>query len=74
MRTNQAHLQGLGVSHPALDTLVQAAESAGSLGAKLSGAGRGGCMIALVAAESREAVRRALVAAGGMHVMGTVIR
>jgi mevalonate kinase len=74
MRANHGYLQEMVVSHPALDALVEAAMSAGALGAKLSGSGRGGCMVALVAAEDRETVRRALVAAGAMHVMGTVIR
>lgn len=47
---NEAHeiLQKLSVSSPELDTLVAAALSAGALGAKLTGGGRGGCMIALV--------------------------
>jgi mevalonate kinase len=45
---NHSLLQALTVSCPALDTLVDAARSAGALGAKLSGGGRGGNMIALV--------------------------
>lgn len=47
---NQAHglLQQLGVSDDKLDLLVETAHHQGALGAKLTGGGRGGCMIALV--------------------------
>lgn len=40
-------LQSLGISHPKLDKLVNAANHAGALGAKLTGAGIGGAMFAL---------------------------
>ncbi|WP_349533115.1 mevalonate kinase [Leuconostoc citreum] len=40
-------LQSLGISHPKLDNLVNAAIHAGALGAKLTGAGIGGAMFAL---------------------------
>lgn len=47
---NQAHfhLQELGVSHPKLDLMVEEALQLGALGAKLTGGGLGGSMIALV--------------------------
>ena len=48
MDENHALLQEIGVSCPELDALVAAARAAGALGAKLSGGGRGGNMIALV--------------------------
>jgi mevalonate kinase len=44
---DQALLQGLTVSDPLLDQLIAAARQAGALGAKLTGGGRGGCLIAL---------------------------
>ncbi|MET1249132.1 mevalonate kinase [Sporolactobacillus sp. STCC-11] len=46
----EAHclLQELGVSHPSLDHLVAVAMKDGALGAKMTGGGCGGCMIALV--------------------------
>ena len=47
---DEAHgvLATLGVSNPALDHVVAQARRAGALGAKLTGGGRGGCVIALV--------------------------
>lgn len=47
MNRNQEFLQKLGVSTPQLDHLIQVARHAGALGAKLTGAGLGGCIIAL---------------------------
>ncbi|KRN75766.1 hypothetical protein IV73_GL000265 [Weissella kandleri] len=47
MNQAQAELQTLGVSHPQLDTLIHAARQAGALGAKLTGGGIGGTMLAL---------------------------
>lgn len=61
----QAELAELGVSHPTLERLVTAALAAGALGAKLTGAGCGGCVVALAADEAgQEAVREAWAAAG----------
>lgn len=44
---DQAILQALTVSDPLLDRLIAVARQAGALGAKLTGGGRGGCLIAL---------------------------
>lgn len=44
----QFHLQELGVSHPSIDAMVKDAIQFGALGAKLTGGGLGGSMIALV--------------------------
>ena len=41
------HLQEIGVSSPEADSLVEMALSQGALGAKMSGGGLGGCIIAL---------------------------
>lgn len=68
---NQAHtyLQRLGVSDEALDHLVKVARQAGALGAKLTGGGRGGCMIALTqTAQEAKAVAAALQAAGAREI------
>lgn len=69
MRRDHALLQEMDVSCPELDALVAAAEGAGSLGAKLSGGGRGGNMITLVAAANAAGVAAALQAAGAKRVL-----
>ena len=68
MNANHSHLQTLTVSSPELDRLVEAARGAGALGAKLSGGGRGGNMMALVTEKSVEAVKQALNRAGAVRV------
>jgi len=70
---NHGLLQTLGVSCGELDRLVAAATSAGALGAKLSGAGRGGNMIALVEPETADAVAAALRTAGARRVGTTEV-
>jgi mevalonate kinase len=71
MFRNHTLLQQLTVSSPELDLLVQAALNAGAVGAKMSGGGRGGNMIALVSAESAAAVSEALRSAGAVRVIET---
>jgi mevalonate kinase len=73
MNQNHELLQLLTVSSPELDRLVEAARSAGALGAKLSGGGRGGNMIALVEPERSANVVRALKEAGATHTIVTQI-
>jgi mevalonate kinase len=74
MQENQAWLREMSVSAPELEWLVETAVAAGALGAKLSGAGRGGNMIALVMPEQEEAVRAALLAAGAHQVLASTVR
>jgi len=73
MDQNHVLLQELRVSSPELDKLVQVARNAGALGAKLSGGGRGGNMIALVTPETKEAVAKSLTDAGARHVIITKV-
>lgn len=73
MNANQQRLQELGVSSPPLEKLIEAAREAGALGAKLSGGGRGGNLIALVDGESAGAVQAALLAAGAKRVLLTEV-
>jgi mevalonate kinase len=65
---NQLVLEKIGVSCPELERLIDAAIGAGALGAKLSGSGGGGIMIALVSDETHDAVVAALQAAGARAV------
>jgi len=65
MNINHALLYGIGVSDESLEWLASAARKAGALGAKLTGAGGGGCMIALARSERLEQVLEAIQRAGG---------
>ncbi len=72
MDANQTILEKLGVSTPRLEALIAAARKAGALGAKLTGSGMGGNVIALAAADGLRPVAEALNAAGALHVWYTV--
>ena len=61
------------VSSPELDCLVKTAQEAGALGAKMSGGGRGGNMIALVTPKTAEAVSSSLKEAGARGVIITKV-
>lgn len=70
---NQSILHQLGVSSAPLERLIDVAQRAGSLGAKLSGGGRGGNIIALVTAETVDAVTSSLTNAGVRQLITTQI-
>lgn len=74
LNRNQALLAELGVSSPRLETLIQAANAAGAWGAKLSGGGRGGNIIALTPPDAVDKVKAALLAAGAKSVIITTIK
>ncbi|MCP4503178.1 MAG: mevalonate kinase [Deltaproteobacteria bacterium] len=57
MNLNQGYLNALGVSTPTIETLCDIARSKGALGAKLTGAGGGGAIIALVDEDPTPIVR-----------------
>ena len=60
---------GIGVSHPKLDALIEASMEAGALGGKLNGSGGGGAMFAYAPGCQPE-VKEAIDAAGGRgHVV-----
>jgi len=65
MNINHELLRSIGVSCRELDDLVNAAREAGAYGAKLTGAGGGGCMIALTPLERIMDVADAISEAGG---------
>lgn len=74
MAENHALLREMTVSSPELDGLVAAASQAGALGAKLSGGGRGGNMIALVTPPTEATVHSALLQAGARQVIPTTVQ
>lgn len=73
MDHNHSLLQEMTVSSIELDRLVNAARNAGAIGAKLSGGGRGGNMIALVKKEDAEKISQALMAAGAKQTLITEV-
>lgn len=75
MNENQRHLVALEVSNPTLDRMCTIASDAGALGAKLTGGGGGGCVIALgssvtAASEIASAWRAAGFASTTMRIGG----
>jgi mevalonate kinase len=71
---NHALCQKLTVSCDELDHLVNVAKQAGAYGAKMSGTGRGGLMLALTPDETlQDAVAQALEQAGAPHVWKTCL-
>ena len=71
MRENQRLLRQLDVSTEMLERLIATAEEAGAAGAKLSGAGRGGNLIAVVESEKVGIVREALLTGGAVGALVT---
>lgn len=70
---NHTLLQTISVSNAVLDRLVETALESGALGAKLSGGGRGGNMIALTAAENAETIAGQLRKAGAVNTIITTV-
>lgn len=67
MNVNHGLLDALGVSTMELSALVYAARGAGAYGAKLTGAGGGGCMVAIT--DSTSEVAEAIEKAGGKAII-----
>ncbi len=74
MTENHGLLRSLTVSSPLLDSLVSAALQAGAHGAKLSGGGRGGNVIALANAPDALNISAALRGAGAAHTWVTKVQ
>ena len=72
MNVNHALLEALGVGHPMLTKLVVAARAAGAYGAKITGAGGGGCMIALCPKKSKSKIAGAIEACEGRAIITTI--
>ncbi len=71
MNVHQLIQEKLGTSIAEAETLMLAAIEAGALGAKISGSGGGGIVIALVDTDKKKAVAEAINAAGGRAYMVT---
>jgi mevalonate kinase len=71
MNENQRVLNDLNVSSPELEKMIAAARQNGALGAKLSGAGKGGNIIALCEENNFDRIHHALVASGAIKVIRT---
>lgn len=73
---DEAHLElkDLQVSCPELDALVRTAKELNALGAKLSGAGRGGNMIVLSKAEDVKTISAGLLNAGAKNIISMSLR
>jgi mevalonate kinase len=65
MNKNHKLLQKIGISTIQLDQFVKVSRQAGALGAKLTGAGGGGCMIALCRPKNKYKIANAIENAGG---------
>ncbi|MEA1979226.1 MAG: mevalonate kinase [Chloroflexota bacterium] len=73
MDQNQTLLEDMGLSSLELQRLIGEAREAGALGAKLSGAGMGGIMLALVEPDTAQIVETALCKAGAKQVFITEV-
>ncbi len=69
MNINHGLLDSVGVGSIELSSLVYAARNSGAFGAKITGAGGGGCMVALMDKAKTEAVAGAIDAAGGSSII-----
>jgi len=73
MRAQMVQERRVGCITPGLERLCGAAEKAGAIGAKLTGIGGGGCMVALCTPETSEAVAKAIVDVGGKAFIVNVV-
>ncbi len=73
MDENHELLQEMGVSSPQIDKMISAAKEVGAIGAKLSGGGRGGNIIALVPSERANDIAHALQNIAGTNSIVTEV-
>ncbi|MBN1134476.1 MAG: mevalonate kinase [Methanosarcinaceae archaeon] len=69
MNVNHGLLDAIGVGSPELSLLVYAARKKGALGAKITGAGGGGCMVALIDVDGNRGVADAIIDSGGNAII-----
>ena len=63
LASHESSRNDMEVSTPELDALVECLMDAGAIGARLTGAGFGGCIVALVPADRAEAIANDTTAA-----------
>jgi mevalonate kinase len=73
MNENQKHLSQLEVSSPKLEKLIEISLSSGAAGAKLSGGGRGGQIIAITEEDQLEHLKESLLREGAIRVITTTL-
>jgi mevalonate kinase len=69
MNINQGLLDSIGVGSAELSNLVYAARNSGAISAKITGAGGGGCMVALTREDNAEDIAKAIENAGGEAII-----
>lgn len=69
MSINQGLLDAIGVNSQELSSLIFAARNEDAIGAKITGAGGGGCMIALADQSSTQKIATAITNAGGEAII-----
>jgi mevalonate kinase len=72
MDINHELLEALGVGHPALTRLVTAARAAGAYGAKITGAGGGGSIVALCPKRSKSKIAGAIEGCDGRAIITSI--
>lgn len=72
MNINQGLLDAIGVSSSELANLIYAARNSGAYSAKITGAGGGGCMVALTRPSDVEKIASAISQAGGEAIITKV--
>lgn len=73
MNENHTILQGIEVSSPELDMLVDLARKQGAIGAKLTGGGGGGCMVALTPGKDLQEKVASAIEKAGFQVLRTKV-
>jgi mevalonate kinase len=71
MNLHQLFQEKIGTSCPESENLIEAAIGAGALGAKISGSGGGGIIIALAEPGQQETIAAAIGEAGGRSYVAT---
>jgi len=69
MDMNHSLLEALGVGHPQLSKIVLVARAEGAFGAKITGAGGGGCMVALCPRQLKQRVANAIEACDARSIV-----